>query len=78
MPTWDMACAVLTALHQTHQKAQEDYIRLLNEAGGNPFAPGTNGAGQLIMSLKPALSRLQTDMNYHARSNALTMPKLDG
>ena len=75
---WDMACAVLTALHQTHLKAQAEYQALLDASQGNPFAPGLGGAGHLIETLKPALRTLQADMNDYARSNALTMPKLDG
>jgi len=76
--TWDMTCAVLTALHQTHVKAQAEYQAKLEAANGNPFAPGLGGAGHLIETLKPALRRLEADMVSYARSNALAMPKLDG
>ena len=73
---WDMACAVLTALHQTHDKAQAEYTERLEAAGGNPFAPGVGGAGHLIGKLKPALKVLEADMHDDARANALAMPKL--
>lgn len=77
MGTWEMACAVLTALNQTHLKAMSEYVTLVEAADGNPFAPGAGGAGHLIATLKPALRQLEADMRKHARSDALSMPELE-
>jgi hypothetical protein len=77
MDTWDMACAVLTALNQTHLKAMSEYVTLVDAANGNPFGPGVGNAGHLIETLKPALRQLEADMRKHARSDGVTMPVLE-
>lgn len=75
--TWEMASAVLVALHQTHLKAQAEYRERVKAAGDNHFAPGLTGARLMIETLKPALRQLEADMRIHARSGSLKMPKLE-
>lgn len=74
--TWEMASAILVALHQAHLKAQAEYQERAEAAAGNPFAPGLTGARLMIQTLKPALRVLEADMNTHARSSGLQMPNL--
>lgn len=77
MDTWDMACAVLTALRQTHQQAQDEYAQIMETSDGKPFTPGLTGARLMIETLKPALRKLEDDMHMHARSCGLEMPKVE-
>ena len=40
MDTWEIACAVLTALNQTHIKAMSEYVTLVEAADSNPSGTG--------------------------------------
>lgn len=73
-----MSCAVLVALHRTHQRTSDEYVARLNAAEGNVFAPGVAGMGHLLDALKTNLRCLENDLRVHARSNQLTLPRLEG
>lgn len=75
--TWEMATAILVALHQAHLKAQAEYQAITEAAPCEPFAPGLLAAGHMIQTLRPALTQLEGDMSGHARSSGLAMPKLE-
>ena len=76
MDPWNMACAVLTALHQTEGKARNDYHARSAAAGENPFARGVSEAGALVQVLQESRRFLEHQMYRHARSSGLVIPEL--
>ena len=71
---WGMACAVLSAMEQTLEKAREEFREARIAAGGNPFGAGVGAKANLVETLENALRPLRHEMHLHAKANGLLVP----
>lgn len=75
MDAWGMACAVLTALRKTEEKARNSYTAIREADPANPFVKGAGEALSLFEVLQDNRKRLEDDVYQHARSSGLTVPE---
>ena len=77
MSAWEMSCAVLVALNETHQKASKELEDKRAQAMGNPFGDGVSSKTHLLETITETLLPYQAKMELYAKANSLELPKLD-